>query len=74
MDLYWANKNNGAGDVILQNAGNDLEGKATFVEVTMPSFPNSVQSNKVSVADLNQDGRIGISQIAYQVKNTLSAV
>ncbi len=60
MDFYWTNKVGAAGDRILVNTGNDANGKATFQEVLPPPYATFGNGNKISVADLNQDGRIDV--------------
>ncbi|MFQ5424337.1 MAG: FG-GAP repeat domain-containing protein [Phycisphaerae bacterium] len=60
MDIYWANFAGGGGDRILRNNGNDAANKATFTTLPAATLPPSVTqriSRKVTVADLNADGR-----------------
>ncbi|MCP3905285.1 MAG: hypothetical protein GY715_16790 [Planctomycetes bacterium] len=57
MDFYWSNKVGSTGDRIMVNQGNDGSGNATFAEVVPPAYATSSSGNKISVADLNGDGR-----------------
>ncbi|MEM8680493.1 MAG: VCBS repeat-containing protein [Planctomycetota bacterium] len=57
MDIYFANRGPGNRDVLLINQGNDANNKATFVEMTMPDIVSDTPTAKVTVADLNGDGR-----------------
>ena len=60
QDIYWTNRE-GLGDRILQNTGNDANGKAVLPMLDAAVLPPSVTSRisrKVTVFDLNSDGRI----------------
>lgn len=63
LDIYFANFGTGANagkDSILVNNGNDASGKATFVEFVMPDFVSDNETAKVTVSDLNGDGRVDL--------------
>lgn len=57
LDIYFANFTNGGGDRIFINMGNDANNKATFTQLTMPAIVSDSPTAKVTVADLNGDGR-----------------
>ena len=63
LDIYFANFGTGGNagkDSILVNNGNDASGKATFVEFVMPDFVSDNETAKVTVSDLNGDGRVDL--------------
>lgn len=60
MDFYWGN-GNGDIDQIRRNTGNDGSNKAQFSTLAVSTLPPSVTtvaSRKITVDDLNDDGRI----------------
>ncbi|MCH7700874.1 MAG: VCBS repeat-containing protein [Planctomycetes bacterium] len=61
VDMYWTRSPHDGlvdtEDVILLNVGNDADGMAQFDVLAAPSYVQSVNSHKVTVADLNGDGR-----------------
>ncbi|MCZ6811226.1 MAG: VCBS repeat-containing protein [Planctomycetota bacterium] len=60
QDIYWTNLI-GGGDRILRNNGNDGANKATFTGLTiLPPSTANIVSRKVTVADLNNDGRVDV--------------
>ncbi len=61
QDIYWVGHTASTGDRILRNDGNDVDNKATFttLDILPPSVTN-VSSRKVTVADLNDDGRVDV--------------
>lgn len=56
MDIYHSNSF-GPADRILENTGNDLMGRATFMPRALPPYVTATVSRKATVADLNHDGR-----------------
>jgi hypothetical protein len=71
LDIYFANIGPNGRDVILVNTGDDTgDGKANFIEHTMPSIVSNTATAKVTVSDLNGDGRqdliVGGGDIASQ--------
>ncbi|MCZ6735363.1 MAG: VCBS repeat-containing protein, partial [Planctomycetota bacterium] len=61
QDIYWSNRSASTGDRILRNDGNDADNKATFTTLDiLPPSVTSVISRKVTVADLNDDGRVDV--------------
>jgi hypothetical protein len=63
LDLYFANFGTGGNagkDSVLVNTGNDASGKVMFDEYVMPSFVSNNETAKVTVSDLNGDGRLDI--------------
>ncbi len=60
IDLYWGN-GSGENDQIRRNTGNDVNNRAQFSTLannTLPPSVTGVASRKISVDDLNDDGRI----------------
>ncbi|MCZ6493757.1 MAG: VCBS repeat-containing protein, partial [Planctomycetota bacterium] len=61
QDIYWVGHTASTGDRILRNDGNDRDNKATFTTLDiLPSSVTNVISRKVTVADLNDDGRVDL--------------
>ncbi|MCZ6444975.1 MAG: VCBS repeat-containing protein [Planctomycetota bacterium] len=61
QDIYWVGHTASTGDRILRNDGNDRDNKATFTTLDiLPSSVTNVISRKVTVADLNDDGRVDV--------------
>ena len=61
QDIYWVGHTASTGDRILRNDGNDADNKATFTTLDiLPSSVTNVISRKVTVADLNDDGRVDV--------------
>ncbi len=59
QDLYWSNPQNTSADRLLRNDGNDAANKAQFTPLTglLPAAVTTRATRKVTVADLNGDGR-----------------
>ena len=55
--LCPANANGGNGDAILHNQGNDALGRAQLTVLPLPHYPSGVSTNKVTIVDLDEDGR-----------------
>lgn len=63
LDLYWANSNSANLDRILLNTGNDATGRAVWSFLPTSVLPPSVTNfgnRKVTVGDLNKDGRVDV--------------
>ena len=57
MDFYFANRGPSADDALMINNGNDGANKATFTPITVPGIASASPTAKVTVSDLNGDGR-----------------
>ncbi|MEM8681388.1 MAG: VCBS repeat-containing protein, partial [Planctomycetota bacterium] len=60
VDIYFANRGPGDRDAILINQGNDANNKATFTELELPGIVSDTPTAKVTVEDLNGDGRLDL--------------
>ncbi len=77
QDLYISDGSGVTGDYILRNTGNDANNKAMLSSAGIPTLAASVTtliSRKVSVGDLNADGRVDAFVMKEEVSNSRPTV
>jgi hypothetical protein len=60
MDFYWTNMIGSTGDRVMVNQGNLGNGNADFAPMIPPPYTQTSAGKKITVEDLNADGRIDV--------------